>query len=632
MKISPLEALKTYWGYDSFRDIQENIVNAVLAGHDTIALLPTGGGKSICFQVPGVILPGITLVISPLLALMKDQVDNLTKRGIRAYSINSTQTAREIETVIANCKHGNAKFLYVSPERLQSTFFTERLNNLTVSLVAVDEAHCISQWGYDFRPPYTQIATLRKLLPENIPFIALTATATPEVISDIADKLNMSKPEVFKKSFDRPNLSYLLLREEAKETRILKALHRIGGSGIVYTRNRKHTQELSIFLQKNGVSSDYYHAGLSAEEREKKQANWINGLTRIMVCTNAFGMGIDKPDVRLVLHYHPPDSIEAYFQEAGRAGRDGKKSYAALLYNNSDLNELENAVTAQFPSRNEITQVYQALLNYFQMATGSGKDVFLEFDLLDFCNRYKLNAPHTNRILDILQRNAYITLSDSNHSPARLRFLAQKAELHSFMLHHRQFDTLIQAVLRSYSGVFDEYITINEYTLAERSKMKTVTIFEQLNQLNKLNIIHFVPKSSLPRLSFYQGAVRPDHLHISSETLEKRKKAIEKRIGEFIHILKDENHCRTNRMLNYFGENPSTDCGRCDYCLSQSDSNGISIYEEEVLKLLKPEPMTFSELKIRFGSDKKLAAALRNLMDSGFLELSDGKYVYITKK
>ena len=483
------EILEKYWGYRSFRPSQEEIINSVLNGTDALALLPTGGGKSICFQVPGLAMDGICVVVSPLIALMKDQVENLTKKGIKAIAITSAMHKREIDIALDNCVHGNVKFLYLSPERLETEIVKVRLQKMNVNLIAIDESHCISQWGYDFRPSYLKIELLREILPK-VPFLALTATATKEVVVDIQEKLRFKKKNVIQQSFERKNIAYILLNEEDKLARLLKIAQKVSGSGIVYVRNRKKTQDIANYLRSNKISADFYHAGLDSKTRDIKQSEWVNNKTRVIVCTNAFGMGIDKPDVRFVVHIDLPDSLEAYFQEAGRAGRDEQKAFAILLYNNGDKIELNRNVENSFPEMDAIRQTYQALANYYQIPSGSGLGTTFSFDISAFCDNYKLQAITVFNSLKFIEREGYILLSDAFFQAARLKLEVSRDDLYKFQISNPAFDVFIKLLLRNYAGLFDNFEKINEYDLAKKLKLK------QNEVIKKLNLRHYIFSSN----------------------------------------------------------------------------------------------------------------------------------------
>lgn len=490
--------LKEFWGFDQFRPLQEDIIQSVLNGNDTLALLPTGGGKSLCFQVPAMALDGVCIVISPLIALMTDQVENLNAKGIEAASIFSGMAHSEIDSTLDNAVKGKYKFLYVAPERILSEMFKVRVLKMNVCFVAVDEAHCISQWGYDFRPSYLRIAELKTLLP-NKTFLALTATATPKVVIDIQEKLEFKKPTVFSKSFERNNIAYIVQFEEDKLSRLLNIIRNIGGTGIVYVRNRKRTQEIAMYLKQQNISADFYHAGLAPNERNWKQQAWKTNRCQVMVCTNAFGMGIDKPDVRFVVHLDVPDSLEAYFQEAGRAGRDEKKAYATILFENKDILEAQNNLEQSYPIIDDIKRVYKALGNYYQLAVGSGENVSFDFDLNSFASTFKLNAVLVHHSLRFLEKENYISLSDNGYIPSRFKIAVSQMDLYSFQVKYINLDNFIKLLLRSYSGSFDGFVNIYETEIAKRAGLSRDEVIKLLQRLHSLQIIEYVPAKSLPQ-------------------------------------------------------------------------------------------------------------------------------------
>lgn len=562
------EILEKYWGYRSFRPSQEEIINSVLAGNDTLALLPTGGGKSICFQVPAMAEKGICIVVSPLIALMKDQVENLVKKGIKAVAITSAMHKREIDIALDNCVHGNIKFLYLSPERLETEIVKVRLQKMNVNLIAIDESHCISQWGYDFRPSYLKIANLRDLLP-GVPVLALTATATKEVVNDIQEKLLFKKKNVIQKSFERKNVAYILLNEEDKLARLVKIANNVKGTGIVYVRNRKKTQEIAGYLKSHKIEADFYHAGLDAKTRDLKQSNWIENKTRVIVCTNAFGMGIDKPDVRFVVHIDLPDSLEAYFQEAGRAGRDEKKAFAILLYNNGDKLELQRNVETSFPEMDEIRATYQALANYYQMPTGSGLGTTSNFDIAAFSDHYKLQPITVFNCLKFIEREGYIALSDAFFQPARIKLEVNREDLYKFQISNPPFDAFIKLLLRNYAGLFDNFEKINEFDLAKKLGIKQEDVVKRLNLLHHQRIITYAPQTELPQLTFTMPRVETKDLYLSKENFSLlRKKAIE-RMESVIHYTESTHKCRSQLLLAYFGEIETEACRQCDVCLEE---------------------------------------------------------------
>lgn len=580
------EVLLKYWGYSLFRPQQEAIIRSVLAGNDTLALLSTGGGKSICFQVPGMCFEGLTIVITPLIALMKDQSERLKRLGIPSEAIYSGMSPREADLALNHVIHGLAKFLYVSPERLSSEYFRDVLRNLKVSLIVVDEAHCISQWGYDFRPPYLRISEIRPLFPA-VPILALTATATPVVVKDIQEKLLFRKENVFTGNFERPNLTYAVIKDENKLGRLLKVLKGVQGQGIVYVRNRKKTRETADFLKFNNISADYYHAGLPAKEREQRQNDWIQGYTRVIVCTNAFGMGIDKPDVRSVVHLDLPDSIEAYFQEAGRAGRDGKKSYAVLLYDEADVIDAEKFLEINFPEFEFIKQVYRALGNHYDIATGTGRDLVFDMDITAFAKKYNFNPVVTFNALKFIEREGYISLNEGMYHTSRFVFNVDKQELYKFQVEHPQFDILIKTMQRSYGGSFTEPVPLFEAELARRLETTEKIIVEMLNRMHQNGILSYFPVSDKPQLSFSCELVKPEHLSISSENYSKRRQDASARLKAMLQYVTTGNNCRSQTLIGYFGQKASK-CGVCDVCI-ESNKNVLSELDyHRIVEIIKP--------------------------------------------
>ena len=596
------EILEKYWGYRSFRPSQEEIINSVLNGTDALALLPTGGGKSICFQVPGLAMDGICVVVSPLIALMKDQVENLTKKGIKAIAITSAMHKREIDIALDNCVHGNVKFLYLSPERLETEIVKVRLQKMNVNLIAIDESHCISQWGYDFRPSYLKIELLREILPK-VPFLALTATATKEVVVDIQEKLRFKKKNVIQQSFERKNIAYILLNEEDKLARLLKIAQKVSGSGIVYVRNRKKTQDIANYLRSNKISADFYHAGLDSKTRDIKQSEWVNNKTRVIVCTNAFGMGIDKPDVRFVVHIDLPDSLEAYFQEAGRAGRDEQKAFAILLYNNGDKIELNRNVENSFPEMDAIRQTYQALANYYQIPSGSGLGTTFSFDISAFCDNYKLQAITVFNSLKFIEREGYILLSDAFFQAARLKLEVSRDDLYKFQISNPAFDVFIKLLLRNYAGLFDNFEKINEYDLAKKLKLKQNEVIKKLNLLHQQKVITYSPQTELPQLTFTMSRVDTKDLSLSKENFSSLKKRAIERMDAVLNYTESTHKCRSQLLLAYFGEIETSSCGQCDICLEQKRkvlySDEFDTISIQIKQLLSLHPM---ELKMLVNS------------------------------
>jgi len=619
------EILEKYWGYKSFRPLQETIIQSVLDKKDTLALLPTGGGKSICFQVPAMAKEGICIVVSPLIALMKDQVENLTSRNIKAIAITSAMHKREVDIALDNCVHGKIKFLYLSPERLESEIVKVRLQKMKISLVAIDESHCISQWGYDFRPSYLKLANIRELLP-NIPILALTATATPEVVKDIQEKLSFKKENVLQKSFERKNLAYVVLNEEDKLPRLIKIINNVKGSGIVYVRNRKKTQEIASYLKSNKISADFYHAGLDAKTRDLKQSNWIHNKTRVIVCTNAFGMGIDKPDVRFVVHLDLPDSLEAYFQEAGRAGRDEQKAFAILLYNNADKMELQRNIELSFPSIDEIRTTYQALANYYQLAIGSGLGVTHNFDISVFCDTYNLQAITTFNCLKFIEREGYISLTDAIHHPSRIKLELNREEIYKFQITNKTFDSFIKLLLRSYSGLFDDFVKINEFDLAKKSATTKEEVVKRLNYLQQLNVLTYAPQTELPLLTFEMPRADARNLLLSKENFELLKTKAVARMKSVINYAESNNTCRSQLLLNYFGESNVYKCNQCDICIEEHkrtlSNDEFTKIADQVKQLLAVHSLHLSDLvdSITESTEEKIIRTIQWMLDNNQLK------------
>ncbi|HFA51434.1 MAG TPA: RecQ family ATP-dependent DNA helicase [Bacteroidetes bacterium] len=627
----PKDILKQYWGYDAFRPLQQDIIDAALNGKDALALLPTGGGKSICFQVPALCMEGICLVVSPLIALMKDQVQNLKKRGIAAEAIYSGMHRNEIDRILDNCIYGGTKLLYLSPERLANETAIARIRKMKVNLLAVDEAHCISQWGYDFRPSYLKIAELREVLGE-VPVLALTATATKEVVADIQEKLEFKNGQVFSKSFVRGNLAYVVLQEENKLKKLLDIVKKVPGTGIVYVRNRRGTEEIARVLTNNGIRASFYHAGLPSGVRSARQEEWINGKVRVMACTNAFGMGIDKPDVRSVVHMDLPDSLEAYFQEAGRAGRDGKKSYAVLLYAPKDKAVLERNVELSFPPMKEVRQVYRALGSYFQLATGSSAGRPFDFDLLDFCKNFKLDVLKTFSCLKLLEREDWLVMTEAVYIPSTFKVLVNREQLYDFQLKNKNLDLVIKTLLRVTEGAFRNYAKINENAIARFLKMPTDKLLLALHQLHKESIISYRPSKDKPQLIFTQERVSADNLTIDMKRYNFLKERYQKRIQKAIAYATTP-RCRSQQLLAYFAEK-SAPCGVCDVCLGRSKSqlskDDFERYKSKIKMLLKREKLTEAELLESFSANRhaNVLHALTYLLDEGFVEHEKEKLIW----
>lgn len=591
-----IDILKKYWGFDFFREKQEEIIESVIHGKDTLALLPTGGGKSLCFQVPGMQMEGVCLVISPLIALMQDQVDNLKKKGINAVAINSNLSKRQIDIALDNAIYGDTKFIYTSPERLKSHLFLARLEKMNINLIAVDEAHCISQWGYDFRPSYLNIVELKKIKPK-VPFLALTATATPAVVIDIQEKLKFKTSNVFQKSFERDNVSYITLETNNKLNRIVEFSKKLKGSGIIYCATRRATKDLCKLLLENGISANYYHGGLDQKQRQTKQSDWITNKTKIIVATNAFGMGIDKPDVRFVLHYDIPQSIEAYFQEAGRGGRDLKKARAILFFEPKNLEELKTKVDLKFPPIETIKSIYNAIGNYFQVAFGSGKDESYSFDISEFSDRYNQEIITVYNSLKFLELGGFILLNENTYQPSTLRILVNNYDLYQYQVKDKTLNLIIQFIVRSYMGVFDNYVKIDDYIISKKLKITQQELDKQLNFLHKNGIIDYTPKYKGSKIIYVTERLPDTHFSISPKFYNNRKQDAEIKLKAMLGFL-DNTVCRNQYLLNYFGEGKANTCGLCNVCLDINDTNLNNPHYQKIKKEVEQQFYSKEEFEI----------------------------------
>ena len=623
------EILKQYWGYDSFRDLQEEIITSIGEGKDTLGLMPTGGGKSITFQVPALAQSGLCIVITPLIALMKDQVQNLRKRGIKALAIYSGMTRQEIVTALENCIFGDYKFLYISPERLDTEIFRIKLRSMKVSMITVDESHCISQWGYDFRPAYLKIAEIRELLP-GVPVLALTATATPEVVKDIQSRLNFREENVFRMSFERKNLAYIVRKTDNKTGELLHILKRIDGSAIIYVRNRRRTKEITELLMQEGITADFYHAGLDNAVKDLRQKRWQNGEIRVMVATNAFGMGIDKPDVRIVLHIDLPDSPEAYFQEAGRAGRDGLKAYAVILYAKSDKMTLHKRVADTFPEKEYILQVYEHLQYYYQMAMGDGFQCSREFNLEEFCRKFKYFPVPVDSALKILTQAGYLEYTDEQDNASRILFTIRRDELYKLREMGTEAETLIQTILRSYTGVFTDYAYISEDTLAIRTGLTRQQIYNILVTLTKRRIVDYIPHKKTPYIIYTRERLELRYLHIPASVYEERKARYEARIKAMEEYVTSESVCRSRMLLRYFGEKNEHNCKQCDVCLNRHETDCLpedSFREmrKQILELLTRKSLPPAGIANAIEAEREdISRVIQYLLEEGELKMQDG--------
>jgi len=628
------EVLKQYWGYDSFRSLQEEIITSVYEGKDTLGLMPTGGGKSLTFQVPAMLMEGICLVVTPLIALMKDQVDNLKKLGIKAACVHSGMSYSEILVAMDNCIYGNYKFLYVSPERLTTEFFLAKLPHLNVCLLVIDESHCISQWGYDFRPSYLRIVEIREYLPD-VPVLALTATATPDVIDDIQEKLQFKQKNVFCKSFERKNIAYVIRETEDKLYEMIHILTKTQGCSIVYVRSRKLTKEIAVELQRQGIQSDYFHAGLTSDEKIRKQNEWKNDRCRVIVCTNAFGMGIDKPDVRTVIHYELPGSLEEYFQEAGRAGRDEKKAYAVALFSQRDVTQLKKRVKEEFPGREFVKDIYEKLSYFFQIPINTGIDTGHNFEIDKFCSAYRYSITQVHNALKILDLSGYITYIEDTDKQSKLIFSVQRDELYKFSEFSPAVENLIQILLRSYTGLFADYIYIDETLLAQRTGLPENTVYESLKLLSKQRIIHYIPARKIPTVYYNRNREDIKYLSIPLSVYEQRRDRLINRIKNVIDYGSSKTQCRSKMLLQYFGEKDAKDCGKCDVCLDKKHhdmrSSDMDRLIQTVLNQLNEKEMTMDEITATVNyPEKRLIEAIRFLSDNRQIIIKENRIMLNT--
>ena len=616
------QILKKYWGYDDFRGIQHDIIESIGNGHDTLGLMPTGGGKSITFQVPAMAMEGVCIVITPLIALMKDQVQHLHQLGIRAEAIYSGLQHNDILRILENCVFGGIKLLYVSPERLSSELFQTKLRHMRVSFITVDEAHCISQWGYDFRPSYLEIAKIRDIHP-TAPVLALTATATPDVVDDIQERLHFQQKCVFRMSFERKNLTYIVSKTADKQNELIRLFNLYEGSAIVYVRSRRHAREIAEHLSEAGFSATFYHAGLDHAQKDERQRDWQHDRTRIMVATNAFGMGIDKPDVRLVVHYESPDSLEAYLQEAGRAGRDGQPARAILLYNNNDHAKLEKRIADTFPEKDYIRQVYEHLAYYYQIATGDGFGIAREFNIEEFCMRFHHFPIRVHSALQLLQRAGYLEYNEEADNQARVRFLVSREELYRLEQVSPDEERVIISLLRNYGGLFADYGYIDESIVAQQAGLTPPQTYDVLKALSQRHLLHFIPRRNVPYIRYIQRREDAEHIQLPREVYEDRLKQYSKRIQAMLHYAQSEDQCRSRQLLAYFGETTAQNCNQCDICLSKPKHE--KDIRQQILSLLADKkPHHITELVRLPYSSKDIDAALTYLVQEEYILQQEG--------
>ena len=622
-----LDTLKKHWHYDSFRPMQREAIESVMSGRDTLVLMPTGGGKSIIYQLPTLASDGLCIVVTPLIALMKDQVDALRRRGIPAVAVHSGLSSRQIDIALDNCVYGDVKFLYVAPERLSSEMFRLRVDRMNVSLLAVDEAHCISQWGYDFRPSYLRIKELRRFLPDT-PILALTASATPQVAKDIMEQLEFAEPNVLQSSFLRPNLSYSVRQTDDKEGQLMRIINNVPGCGIVYVRMRNTAERVANYLIEQGESASFYHGGLPTTERAMRQDEWVCGKTRIMVATNAFGMGIDKRDVRFVVHYTMSDSLESYYQEAGRAGRDGNRSYAIILMSSDDNNRIIDLFEKEFPDIQLIQSVYHELCSYLGVAIGDGKEASFVFNIYDFCRHIKQPIVIVHNIIKLLQLNGYMTLVEDCEHPARMMFMVTRDELYNIKMQSEKEEDILRTILRLYTGIFNEFRPIDEMEIAAASKHSHEEVHDFLKRMWRANVIRYIPTNHDPLIFLDEERLPAKDVYISPATYSHRKSLMLERFNHLLHYANEEQECRSRIIEHYFCDKMSEPCGICDNCLARKkrEKSNTSNYEQQILSLLATEPMTIKELiaKIK-GNEQTLVEIIRNLTERGIISAEESK-------
>lgn len=619
------EILKKYWGYNSFRELQEEIITSILNGYDTLGLLPTGGGKSITFQVPTLAIEGMAIIVTPIISLMKDQVDNLVARGIKATYIHSGLSIGEIRRTLDKCTFGKYKFLYISPERIASETFIDKLRFMPVKLIVVDEAHCISQWGYDFRPSFLNICKIRDIFP-GVPILALTATATPDVVKDIMDKLKFNNGKIFSKSFARTNLTYVVRRTDDKVSQLIKIFWKVPGSGIVYARSRAKTKQIAEALTSHGISADYYHAGLENNDKADRQNKWKSGETRVMVATNAFGMGIDKPDVRIVAHIDIPNSIEEYYQEAGRAGRDGKKSFVILLVKNTDKAVLKKRISDSFPDKDFIKKVYERVGNFLDVPVGEGYNQVYDFNFILFCRTFKYPVIPTHSALEILTKSGYLDFIEEIDTQSRVMILAPKEELYHLPGDNPNLDIVLQAILRTYSGLFADYVYINEALISSRFKIEPQVIYDSLLVLTKMHILHYIPRKRTPYIYYTTSRELPKYITIPRNAYESLRDKMAKRINEIIKYAYSDNMCREQIIREYFGETDVKPCGHCDYCIEKKRSSQYTINDiiDGIMYMLSLKSRNLTDFYETLSFPKKaIVATLSQLVNEGFITLSN---------